>query len=57
MRLIKWFVDNQMKANPGKCQAIALGSHTHSENTSFNLGDNIGKCEESVKLLGVITDF
>ena len=57
MRLIKWFVDNQMKANPGKCQAIALGNHTHSENTSFNLGHNIVKGEDSVKLLGVITDY
>ena len=57
MGLNKWFVDNKMKANLGKCQAIAVGNHTHSENISFNLGDNIVKCENSVKLLGVTTDF
>ena len=46
-----------MKANPGKFQAIAVGKHTHSENICFNLGDNIVKCEDSVKLLGVTIDF
>ena len=56
-RLIQWFADNQMKANPGKFQAIAVGKHTHSENICFNLGDNIVKCEDSVKLLGVTIDF
>ena len=56
-RLIQWFADNQMKANPGKFQAIAVGKHTHSENICFNLGDNIVKCENSVKLLGVTIDF
>ena len=56
-RLIQWFADNQMKANPGKFQAIAVGKHTHSENICFNLDDNIFKCEDSVKLLGVTIDF
>ena len=56
-RLIQWFADNQIKANPGKFQAIAVGKHTHSENICFNLGDNIVKCEDSVKLLGVTIDF
>ena len=46
-----------MKANPGKFQAIAVGKHTHSENICFNLGDDIVKCEDSVKLLGVTIDF
>ena len=56
-RLIQWFADNQMKANPVKFQAIAVGKHTHSENICFNLGDNIVKCEDSIKLLGVTIDF
>ena len=56
-RLIRWVTDNQMKAKPGKFQAIAVGKHTHSETICFNLGDNIGKCEDSVKLLGVTIDF
>ena len=30
-RRIQWFADNQMKANPGKFQAIAVGKRTHSE--------------------------
>ena len=50
-RLIQWFADNQMKANPGKFQAIAVGKHTYSENICFNLGDNIVKIEDNVKLL------
>ena len=33
-----------------------MGKHTHSENICFNL-DNIVKCEDSVKLLGVTFDF
>ena len=31
LRLIQWFADNQMKANPGNRQAIAVGKHTHNE--------------------------
>ena len=49
-RLIQWFADNQMKANPGKFQAIAEGKHTHSENICFNLGDTLVKCEDIVKV-------
>ena len=56
-RLIQWSADNQMKANPGKFQAIAMDKRTHSENICFNLGDNIAKCEDSAKLLGVTIDF
>ena len=56
-RLIQWFADNQMKANPGKFQAIAVGKRTHSENICFNLGENIVSCEDNVKLLGVTIDF
>ena len=56
-RLIQWFADNQMKANPGKFQAIAVGKRTHSENICFNLGENIVNCEDSVKLLGVTIDL
>ena len=43
-RLIQWFADNQMKANPGKFQAIAVGKR-------FNLGENIVNCEDSVNYL------
>ena len=56
-RLIQWFADNKMKANPGKFQAIAVGKRTHSENICSNLGENIVNCEDSVKLLGVTIDF
>ena len=55
--LIKWFLDNQMKANPGKFQAIAVGKKTKNENISFNIDNNIIKYEESVKLLGVTKDL
>ena len=53
--LIKCFLDNQMKANPRKFQAIAVGEK--NENISFNIDNNNIKCEESVKLLGVTIDF
>ena len=57
MLLIKWFADNHMKANPDKFLAIAVCKRTKDENITFNLDDNIIKCEEHVKLLGVIIDF
>ena len=44
--LIDWFTVNQMKANPDKFQAIAIGNKSHSGNISFNLKGNIIKCEE-----------
>ena len=46
-----------MKANPEKFQAIAVGQQTYNENITFNLENNVITCEESVKLLGVTTDF
>ena len=55
--LINWFSDNQMQANPDKFQAIAIGKKTHDANISFNLNDNIIKCDDEVKLLGVTFDF
>ena len=55
--LIKWFAYNHMEANPDKFQAIAVGKRTKDENITFKLDDNIIKCEEHVKLLGVTTDF
>ena len=51
------FLDNQMKANPRKFQAIAVGKKTKNENISFNIDNNNIKCDESVKLLGVTIDF
>ena len=55
--LIKWFADNHMKANPDKFQTIAVGKRTKDENITFNLDDNIIKCEEHVKRFGVTIDF
>ena len=55
--LIKWFLNNKMKANPEKFQAIAIGKQTRKENITFNLKNNEIKCEHSVKLLGVTLDF
>ena len=55
--LIKWFLNNKMKANPEKFQAIAVGEQTRNEDITFNLENNVIKCEENVKLLGVPLDF
>jgi hypothetical protein len=56
LTLIDWFTENQMKANPDKFQAIAIGKKTKNENISFNLNGNIIKCEDEIKLLGVTID-
>ena len=37
---LEWFDNKQMQANPGKFQAIATGSRTHSELNSFNVAGN-----------------
>ena len=55
--LINWFGDNQMKANPDKFQAIAIGKKTKNGDIKFNLDGNEIKCEEEVKLLGVTIDY
>ena len=52
LNLIRWFSHNQMKANPDKFQAIAIGSKTSNESISFNLDGNKIDCEKEVKLLG-----
>ena len=46
-----------MKANPEKFQAIAVGEKTKIEDITLNLDNDIIKCEESVKFLGVKIDF
>ena len=56
LNLIHWFSHNQMKANPDKFQAIAIGSKTLNESISFNLDGNKIDCENEVKLLGVTID-
>jgi hypothetical protein len=57
LNLIDWLTSNQMKANPDKFQAIAIGKNTQSNNISFNLNGNIIKTEDEVKLLGVTIDY
>ena len=36
--LISWFVQNLMKANPDKLQAICIGKKTHDNIESFQIG-------------------
>jgi hypothetical protein len=55
--LIDLLTVNQMKANPDKFQAIAMGNKSHSQDISFILKGSIIKCEYEVKLLGVTIDF
>jgi hypothetical protein len=43
---------NQMKANPDKFQAIAIGSKISNESISFNLDENTIDCEKEVNELG-----
>ena len=57
MSLIQWFSDNQMKANPEKFRAIAVGKRTKTENIAFRLENNVINSDENVKLLGVTIVF
>ena len=41
----------------GAFQAIAVGEQTRNEDITFNLENNVIKCEENVKILGVTLDF
>jgi hypothetical protein len=50
---IKWFSDNHMKANPGKFQAMLLGS---TEDVNFRLGQEAIDCTDCVSLLGMEID-
>ena len=57
LALIEWFSCNQMKANPDKFQAIAIGKKSMDKNIVLDLAGNKIKCEKEVKLLGVTIDF
>ena len=51
-KLFQWFSDNQMKANPEKCNLIV----NSSENVTINVNGNTIKSSEKVKLLGINID-
>jgi hypothetical protein len=54
---LAWFSCNQMKANPDKFQAIAIGKKSMDTNIVLDLAGNKIKCENEAKLLEVIIDF
>ena len=56
LELIKWFSINQMKANPEKIQAIAVGKKTKDKQFTFNLEGNQIEFKSEVKLLSVTID-
>ena len=56
-KLLKWFVDNQMQANPEKFQAISVGKKTHSAMTNIEIADVSIPCADHVKLLGIDLDY
>ena len=51
---IDWFFCNQMKANPDKFQAVAIGTKI---SLVFKVGNVDIETEDVVKLLGVDIDF
>ena len=55
--LVVWFTRNQMKANPDKIQAVAVGERTHGERPAFKIGEAEIGCDETVKHLGVDIDY
>ena len=55
--LIDWFFSNQMKANPDKFQAVAVGLKTHKKSPVFKVGNVNIETEDVVKLVGVYIYF
>ena len=56
-KVIGWFIDNKMQANPDKFQAIVLGKLGYENCKSLNICGSTIQCEETVKLLGVTFDY
>ena len=56
-KVIGWFTDNKMQANPDKVQAIMLGKLGFENCKSLNICGSTIQCEETVKLLGVTFDY
>ena len=56
-KLNEWFASNQMKANPDKFQALAVGESTFEKKPIFRIGEAQIGCETTVKLLGVEIDY
>jgi hypothetical protein len=50
LALIEWFSCNQMKANPDKFQALAIGKKSMDKNIAFDLAGYKIKFEKEVKL-------
>ena len=57
LKLLKWFVDNQMQANPEKFQSISVGKKTQSAMTNIEIADVSIPCADNVKLLGIELDY
>ena len=48
LSLLKWFVDNQMQANPDKFQSISPDKKIHSALTDIKIADVSIPCEEKI---------
>ena len=57
LKMLDWFANNLMQANPDKFQALAIGKKTFDKNICFDLKGNKIECEKDVKLLGVTIDY
>ena len=55
--LVDWFAANQMEANPGKFQGIAVVKKAHALKPTFNIQGADIECTDDVKLLGVPIDY
>ena len=50
----KWFYENLMVLNPGKCHYILIGNHDEPDKTNLNIRENANNTNE--KLLAVLID-
>lgn len=55
--LVDWFTINQMQANPGKFQGLAVGTKTHAMRPTFNIKGADIECTDETKLLGITFDY
>ena len=50
----KWFYENLMVLNPGKCHYILIGNHDEPDKINLNIRENANNTNE--KLLAVLID-
>jgi hypothetical protein len=56
-KVIQWFDQNQMKANPDKFQGLPIGKKTRDKHLTLNINSSTIECNDHATLLGVTIDY